>query len=96
MHDCFQGACLHAPIYAEEAKQVGPKGWVMAWSETGYAYNWSLYTGKEEGAAEATGLGQRVVVGLTDCLPAGHAVFYDNFFSSLTLTKALENKGLGS
>ena len=25
MHDCVQGACVHAPIYAKEAKQVGPK-----------------------------------------------------------------------
>ena len=35
-----------------------------------------------------------VVLSLTECLPAGHAVFY-NFFSSVQLTLALQHKGLG-
>ena len=92
----FKGHVFMLQYMPKKPNKWGLKGWVMAGSETGYAYNWALYTGKEEGGAEATGLGQRVVVGLTDCLPAGHAVFYDNFFSSVTLTKALEDKGLGS
>ena len=92
----FKGHVFMLQYMPKKPNKWGLKGWVMAGSDTGYAYNWALYTGKEEGGAEATGLGQRVVVGLTDCLPAGHVVFYDNFFSSVTLTKALENKGLGS
>ena len=91
----FKGHVFMLQYMQKKPNKCGLKGWVMAGSETGYAYNWTLYTGKEEGGAETTGLGQRVVVGLTNCLPAGHAVFYYNFFSSVTLTKALENKGLG-
>ena len=91
----FKGHVFMLQYMPKKPNKWGLKGWVMAGYETGYAYNWALYTGKEEGGAEATGLGQRVVVGLTDCLPTGHVVFYDNFFSSVTLTKALENKGLG-
>ena len=69
--------------------------WVLAGSDSGYTYYWMLYTGKENDRA-AVGLERSVVVSLTECLPAGHCVYYDNFFSSVDLTLALANKGLGS
>ena len=82
--------CKYMPI---KPSKWGLKGWVLAGSDSGYAYNWKLYTGKEYDRA-AVGLGWSVVVSLTECLPAGHCVYYDNFFSSGEL--ALANKGLGS
>ena len=70
----------------------GLKGWVLAGSDSGHAYNWMLCIRKENDCA-AVGLGRSVVFSLTECLPAGHYVYYDNFFSSMEL--ALANKGLG-
>ena len=91
----FKGRVSTRQYMPKKPSKWGLKGWVLAGSDSGYAYNWMLYTGKENDRA-AVGLGRSVVVSLTECLPAGHCVYYDNFFSSVELTLALENKGLGS
>ena len=54
----FKGHVFMLQYMPKKPKKWGLKGWVMAGSETGYAYSWTFYTGKEEGGAEATGLGQ--------------------------------------
>ena len=91
----FKGRVSMRQYMPKKPSKWGLKGWVLAGSDSGYAYNWMLYTGKENDRV-AVGLGRSVVVSLTECLPAGHCVYYDNFFSSVELTLALENKGLGS
>ena len=91
----IQGSSVHAAIHAKKPSKWGLTVWVLTGSDSGYAYIWMLYTGKENDRA-AVGLGRSVVVSLTECLPAGHCVYYNNFFSSVELTLALANKGLGS
>ena len=81
----FKGRASMRQYMPKKPSKWGLKGWVLAGSDSGYAYNWMLYTGKENDRV-AVGLGRSVVVSLTECLPAGHCVCYDNFFSSVELT----------
>ena len=73
----------------------GFKIWSLADSCNGYMYHFEVYTGKDEQKL-GTSLGERVVLKLTESLPRGHIVFYDNFFSSIALGKSLLNRGLYS
>lgn len=73
----------------------GYKIWSLADSCNGYMYHFEVYTGKDE-QKYGTGLGERVVLKLTESLPRGHIVFYDNFFSSIALGESLLNRGLYS
>ena len=91
----FKGRVSMRQYLPKKPTKWGLKGWVMAGSGSGFVYNWMLYTGKEDGAV-AVGLRQRVVMSLTDCLPASHTVNYDNFFLSVKLMTSLRRRGIGS
>ena len=55
-----------------------------------------LYTGKEDDRV-ALGLGESVVLAMAECLPAGHVVYCDNFFTRvLWLALTQERRGIGS
>ena len=74
----------------------GIKVWVLGDSSNGYLSNFQIYTGKVGETAE-TGLGARVVKYLTHDLKGKyHHVFFDNFFSSVSLLANLEKDGIYS
>ena len=63
----------------------GIEVWALADSHNGYFHKFQVYTGKE-GSGEKQ-LGQRVVKDLTqDLKDKNHHVFFDNFFTWLTMT----------
>ena len=70
----FKGRVSTLQYMPKKPNKWGLKGWVLASSDSGYAYNWMLYNGKEDDRI-ALGLGESVVLSLAECLPAGHVVF---------------------
>ena len=91
----FKGRVSMLQYMPKKPNKWGLKGWVLAASDSGYAYNWKLYTGKEDDRV-AVGLGESVVLAMTECLPAGHVVYCDNFFTGVSLALSLERRGIGS
>ncbi len=58
----------------------GFKLWVLAYSETGYTWNFNVYRGKEGETVSSNGLGFDVVTNLVDGLEnQGFVVYTDNF-----------------
>ena len=57
------------------------KAWVLAEAKTGYTFNWSPDTGKEDD--DRAPFTNRVVLNLVDKLHhQGHHVYFDNFYTS--------------
>ena len=55
--------------------------WVLAESKTGYTYNWSIYTGKEDNSYGL--LAQHVVLTLVQTLHhQGFHLYFDNLYAS--------------
>lgn len=72
----------------------GVKVWVCAEAETGYIYNFDVYTGKS-GKKSEHGLAYDVVMGLMeDLLESGRVLYTDNFYSSLILFEELYSRGI--
>lgn len=72
----------------------GFKVWMRCDSNTGYAYQFNVYTGKDDKQA-GVGLGSKVVKDLTKCLQnSGTHLAFDNFFSSVDLLEDLYNYDL--
>ena len=90
----FKGRVSMFQYMPKKPNKWGLKGWVLATSDSGYAYNWKLYTGNENDCV-AVGLGEIVVLEMTECLPAGHVVYCDNFFTGVSLALSLERRGIG-
>lgn len=68
----------------------GYKVWSIADSQTGYLCKFDLYQGRTERRPTDMGLGEHVVLSLTeDVVAAGSQVFFDNFFSSTKLLQRL-------
>ena len=68
----------------------GFKVWVRADAVTGYFCNFSVCTGRPSSAdgeeQSELGLGERVVLELTECLRGGnYQIYCDNFFSTFRL-----------
>ena len=90
----FKGRIYMKQYMPKKPIKWGLKGWVLAGSNTGFVYNWQLYTGKEGSEVEAK-LGEKVTLSLTEILPEGHEVYCDNFFISYELLVALQARGIG-
>ena len=72
----------------------GIKVWVLGDSATGYFSRLEVYTGKK-GATTETGLGGRVVKGLTEDFQfRWHRCYFDNFFTSKILLCDLLEVGI--
>ena len=70
----------------------GIKVWVLA-CESGYVYNFDVYTGKVDGKV-CKDLGERVVLDLSDPLShKGYTVYCDRFFTSPSLAESLWKQG---
>ena len=76
--------------------RFGYKLWAICGSD-GYCYKFDLYCGKEERPElRDQPLGSRVVLDMLSVVsdPAGHEVFFDNFFTSRTLLAHLKERGI--
>ena len=76
----------------------GFKVWVRADAVTGYFCDLEVYVGKpSDGVTMEVGLGERVVLQLSECLRGGnYQLYFDNFFSSCHLLDTLLSHGLYS
>ena len=71
----------------------GFKVWAMADSLNGYMYDFNVYTGASGGERE-TGLGEKVVLQLAESIKGNHHhLYFDNYFSSITLLSKLLEDG---
>jgi hypothetical protein len=90
----FKGRLAFRQYLPSKPIKWGVKVWSLCESSTGYAWNFQIYTGKEEGRQEH-GLTYRVVMDLTRELQGSHMkVFMDNFYSSVQLFQTLRACGL--
>ena len=72
----------------------GYKLWCLSDSHNGFLYRAIVYTGATEGGNGEDGLGAKVVKQLVQPLNGkGHHVYYDNFFSSVSLARDMLEKG---
>jgi len=75
----------------------GFKVWALADSASGYLINFEIYTGKNSNNLTEFGLGENVVLNLSQYLEMKfHCIYFDNFFTSLPLAKKLLNNDIFS
>jgi hypothetical protein len=75
----------------------GYKLWCLCDSLTGYLFNCQIYEGKSDGGDKEFLLGERVVFNLlADYNFAGKHLFFDNFFTSLTLLEKLKARRINA
>eukprot|EP00102_Acyrthosiphon_pisum_P023364 XP_016660574.1 PREDICTED: piggyBac transposable element-derived protein 4-like [Acyrthosiphon pisum] len=73
----------------------GFKVWALADSQSGFLLNFDVYTGKKSDGNVEYGLGENVVISLTDTLKNKfYCIYFDNFFTSIPLISKLLNGGL--
>ena len=94
----YKGRLSFLQYMPKKPTKWGMKAWVLADSATGYVWNWKLYCGKvtsEEKARQP--LAEKVVLDLLTGLEGkGHHIYFDNFYTSLSLCKQLFKLGYGS
>eukprot|EP00731_Ephydatia_muelleri_P004533 Em0002g709a len=73
----------------------GMKAFVLADSQTGYVYNWRLYTGKDDALdRDGKGLAHAVVLKLLEGTEGTeHHMYMDNWYNSPTLFEELHRRG---
>ena len=77
----YKGRLAFLQYLPKKPHKWGMKAWVLAEAKTGYTFNWSFYTGKEDD--DRAPLTKRVVLNLVDKLHhQGHHVYFDNFYTS--------------
>ena len=93
----FRGRCSFRQYMPSKPAKYGLKFWTLCDAATGYCLRMKPYLGKETGnnSARAVGLGEKVVLQLTEKLDVGRSVVTDNFFSSMSLLKKLKERSLG-
>lgn len=73
----------------------GFKVWALADSQSGFLLNFDVYTGKKTDGNVEYGLGENVVLSLTDAFRNKfYCIYFDNFFTSIPLISKLLNDGL--
>ena len=76
--------------------KYGLKFWCLCDAQTGYCLRMRPYLGIDNpDGARAVGLGERVVLELTENLDEGRTVVTDNFFTTLPLSQKLRGRKLG-
>ncbi|XP_029600134.1 piggyBac transposable element-derived protein 4-like [Salmo trutta] len=90
----FRGRCPFRQYIPSKPAKYGIKSWVACDAKSSYAWKMQVYTGKAAGGAPEKNQGARVVLDLTQGLPAGHNVTCDNFFTSYELGQRLLERNL--
>lgn len=86
----FKGRTSLKQYMPKKPVKRGFKIWVCACSETGFVLTFDVYTGKTKDGSVEEGLGERVVLDLTTpFLGIGHCIYFENFFSSVSLINKL-------
>ena len=93
----YKGRLSFLQYMPKKPNKWGMKAWVLAESDTGYTWNFILYTGKQEKRPAGVPLGTHVVTELLKKLHGkGYHVYFDNFYTSPYLCKLLLSTGFGS
>jgi hypothetical protein len=83
----FKGRSTMKQYMPQKPTKRGYKLWCLCDSVNGLLYKVIVYTGASSGSGEG-GLGAKVVRSLVEPLNGkGHHIYYDNFFSSVSLAK---------
>ena len=91
----YKGRLSFLQYMPKKTHKWGIKAWALAEAGSGYCWNLTVYTGKEESATEDA-LGTRVVVDLVKSLAGkGHHIYFDNYYTSPTLCHILHTNGFG-
>lgn len=91
----FKGRSVMRQYMPKKPVKRGFKCWARCDSKTGFLHKFQLYTGKMGESAEEN-LGFRVVLDLSEGMPPGSLLAFDNFFTSIPLMWALHEKGIYS
>ena len=90
----YKGRSTLKQCMSKKPVRRGIKVWARADSNNGYISNFSVYTGKE-GSSTEHNLGGKVVLKLSQGLDKkGYHLFFDNFFTSISLPIDLLKRGL--
>lgn len=90
----YKGRLIFKQYIPNKRARFGMKGYVLAESDSGYIYKYSLYQGKDrENAANvdvSQGVAHRIVLDLMDgLLDSGYELIMDNWYNSPALMKEL-------
>jgi hypothetical protein len=89
----YRGRCPFKQYMPNKPAKYGLKFWLLCDSSTSYCWNLQMYTGKDD--TRQVALGEHVVLQLTSQLNgSGLNVTVDNFFTSLSLARQLQLKGM--
>jgi hypothetical protein len=92
----FRGRCNFKQFMPSKPAKYGLKFWCLCDAATAYCIRMRPYLGIDNAdGSRAVGLGQQVVLELTEGLDVGRTVITDNFFTSLALAQALRHRSLG-
>ncbi|XP_064479057.1 piggyBac transposable element-derived protein 3-like [Ornithodoros turicata] len=72
----------------------GYKVWCRADSATGYLCQFQIYEGKDSVRPSDVGLGEHVVLQLSEGVKEGTQLYFDNFFTTTSLLEKLSEKGV--
>ena len=90
----FKGRLSFRQYMPAKPIKWGIKVWVLCESDTGYAYNMQVYTGKVEGRQEK-GMAYRVCMDLLVPVRGTNlSVYMDNLYTSVTLLNDLRVRGI--
>ena len=89
----FKGRNIMRQHIKNKPIKWGFKMWYRCAPKTGYCYEFDIYTGKKE--TTEFGLSESVVLQLTEKLNGRFSrIFFDNFFTSPSLTRKLTENSL--
>ena len=90
----FQGrSSLKQYLPAKPVKR-GINVWCRADSHNGYLCEFQVYTGRSPSGDRVVNLGGRVVLDLARRLEGKYHLYFDNFFTSVTLFSNLQSRGV--
>ena len=72
--------------------RFGYKVWALCCAVTGYCYTFEPYQGKADNSKEP--LGKRVIKNLSQHLPEGSELYFDNFFTSIPTVYMLSGRNI--
>lgn len=87
----YKGRLIFKQYIPKKRARFGMKGYVLAESDSGYVFRYSLYEGKDrENADIGQGVAHKIVMDLMDgLLDSGYELIMDNWYSSPVLMKDL-------
>lgn len=84
----FRGHCPFKQYIPSKPAKYGIENWAACDSQTSYAWQVQVYTGKSVSGQPEKNQGMRVVLDVTEGM-RGHSIFCDNFFTSHALSQEL-------